>query len=64
MAKPPMKQSPRKSVKVKAAKAWGVVTDTGRLRNYATRYRRQVETDLCFGDRIIPVIITPAKGRK
>jgi hypothetical protein len=44
---------------IKPVKAWAVVTMYGRLRNYATRYRRQAEEDLCFGDTVIPVLITP-----
>lgn len=49
----------RKAGGIKAVKAWGVVTRTGRLRNYATRYYRQMNVDLNFDDEIIPVLITP-----
>lgn len=49
--------------KITPVKAWGVVTSTGRLRNYATRYRRQQEADKCFGDTIVPVLIVPVGAK-
>ena len=48
--------------KVKAVKAWGTITSTGRLRNYASRYRRQVAADPNFGDKFVPVWIMPVSG--
>lgn len=53
MSKPP---------KPKPVKAWGIITQYGRLRNYTCRYRRECgETQW---DKPIRVLITPISRKK